>query len=35
MNPPPNFNPLARLYRWMEYFTFGPLLSRTRMRIPL
>lgn len=26
----PNFNRLARLYRWMEYFTFGPLLSRTR-----
>lgn len=30
MNPPPNFNPLARLYRWMELFTFGPFLARSR-----
>jgi SAM-dependent methyltransferase len=30
MNPPPNFSPLARLYRWMEYFTFGPFLQFTR-----
>ena len=30
MNPPPNFNPLARPYRWMELFTFGPFLARTR-----
>ncbi len=30
MNPPPNFNPLARLYRWMEFVTFGPWLSRCR-----
>lgn len=29
MNPP-NFNRLARLYRWMEYATFGPWLSRAR-----
>jgi hypothetical protein len=26
MNPPPNFNRLAGLYRWMELFTFGPWL---------
>lgn len=26
MNPAPNFNPLARLYRWMEYASFGPWL---------
>jgi ubiquinone/menaquinone biosynthesis C-methylase UbiE len=30
MNHPPNFNRLARLYRWMEFATFGPWLSRTR-----
>lgn len=30
MNPPPNLNPLARLYRWMEWFTFGPALDRCR-----
>lgn len=30
MSLPPNFNRLARLYRWMEYFTFGPWLWRTR-----
>lgn len=30
MNPAPNFNPLARLYRWMEYLTFGPWLAKTR-----
>jgi len=30
MNPAPNFNPLAHLYRWMELVTFGPWLSRTR-----
>ncbi|HVC46716.1 MAG TPA: class I SAM-dependent methyltransferase [Terracidiphilus sp.] len=30
MNPPPNLNPLARLYRWMEWFTFGPALGRCR-----
>jgi SAM-dependent methyltransferase len=26
MNPPPNFNRLARLYRWMELACFGPWL---------
>ena len=26
----PNFDPLARLYRWMEYFSFGPMLERCR-----
>lgn len=30
MNPAPDFNPLARLYRWMEFTTFGPFLSLTR-----
>lgn len=30
MNPPPNLNPLASLYRWMEWFTFGPALDRCR-----
>jgi SAM-dependent methyltransferase len=26
MNPPPNLNRLARLYRWMEIASFGPWL---------
>lgn len=26
----PNFDRIARLYRWAEYFTLGPLLERTR-----
>lgn len=26
----PNFDRLAKLYRWMEYATFGPLLARCR-----
>ena len=26
MNPPPNLNRLARLYRWMELVSFGPWL---------
>ena len=26
----PNFNRLARLYRWMEFFSFGPWLWWTR-----
>lgn len=26
----PDFNPLARIYRWMEWLTFGPMLQRTR-----
>jgi ubiquinone/menaquinone biosynthesis C-methylase UbiE len=27
---PANFNRLARVYRWMEWFSFGPLLWRCR-----
>lgn len=30
MSGPPNFNRLARLYRWMEWFSFGPWLALTR-----
>lgn len=30
MSRAPNFNSLARLYRWMEFFSFGPWLSLTR-----
>ncbi len=30
MNRAPDFNPLARLYRWMEYLSFGPWLALTR-----
>ncbi|WP_246153616.1 class I SAM-dependent methyltransferase [Terriglobus albidus] len=30
MNATPNFDRIARLYRWMEWFSFGPLLHRTR-----
>jgi hypothetical protein len=30
MNPPPNFNRLARLYRWLELVSFGPWLMRCR-----
>ena len=30
MNPPPNFNRLAGLYRWMELASFGPWLWRCR-----
>ena len=30
MNGPPNFNRIARLYRWMEFFSFGPWLAFTR-----
>ncbi len=26
----PNFDRIARLYRWLEYLTLGPLLKRTR-----
>ena len=26
----PNFDPLARIYRWMEYLSFGPMLERCR-----
>lgn len=28
--PEPNFNPIARPYRWLEYVTFGPFLERCR-----
>lgn len=27
---PANFNQLARIYRWMEWFSFGPVLWRCR-----
>ena len=27
---PPNFDPVARIYRYAEYLTLGPLLQRTR-----
>jgi len=30
MNQPPNFNRLAELYRWMEWASFGPLLTKCR-----
>ncbi|HUD13974.1 MAG TPA: class I SAM-dependent methyltransferase [Terracidiphilus sp.] len=30
MSQPADFNRLARLYRWMELFSFGPLLALTR-----
>jgi hypothetical protein len=30
VNPIPNFDPLAKPYRWLEYLTFGPYLQRTR-----
>lgn len=30
MSAPPNFDRLARAYRWMEAATFGPLLMQTR-----
>jgi cyclopropane fatty-acyl-phospholipid synthase-like methyltransferase len=29
---PPNFDRLARAYRWMEYFSFGTMLERCRFR---
>ncbi len=28
--PPPNFDAVARVYRWAEYLALGPLLQRTR-----
>ena len=31
MNRAPNFNRLARIYRWLELFTFGPMLARCRL----
>jgi ubiquinone/menaquinone biosynthesis C-methylase UbiE len=30
VNATPNFDRIARFYRWMEWFSFGPLLHRTR-----
>lgn len=30
MNGTPNFDRVARIYRWAEYLTLGPLLQRTR-----
>ena len=30
MNPAPDFNRLARPYRWLEFFSFGPWLALTR-----
>lgn len=30
MIAPPNFDLIARPYRWLEYLTLGPLLERTR-----
>jgi SAM-dependent methyltransferase len=30
MNRPPNFNRLARIYRWMEWASFGPWLGHCR-----
>jgi hypothetical protein len=30
MPPPPNFDPIARAYRWLEYLTFGPCLELCR-----
>jgi len=27
---PPNFDPIARAYRWLEYLSFGPYLERCR-----
>ncbi|MGA3080617.1 MAG: class I SAM-dependent methyltransferase [Terracidiphilus sp.] len=30
MSTVPNFDRLARLYRWMEWFSFGPWLMRSR-----
>ncbi len=30
MNPAPNFDRLARVYRWMEVASFGPVLWRCR-----
>jgi ubiquinone/menaquinone biosynthesis C-methylase UbiE len=28
----PNFDSIARFYRWMEYLSFGPMLERCRFR---
>ncbi|AEU36020.1 class I SAM-dependent methyltransferase [Granulicella mallensis] len=29
----PNFDPIARLYRWAEYLSLGPLLQHTRTHL--
>jgi ubiquinone/menaquinone biosynthesis C-methylase UbiE len=35
MSTPARFGRLARAYRWMEYFSFGPYLKQCRrLRIP-
>lgn len=35
MSAPASFGRLARIYRWMEYFSFGPYLQRIRkLQIP-
>ena len=31
MTTQPNFNPIARPYRWLEYVTLGPTLQRARL----
>ena len=31
-SPLPNFERIARPYRWLEYLTLGPILQRTRTR---
>jgi ubiquinone/menaquinone biosynthesis C-methylase UbiE len=31
MNVPARFGHLARLYRWMEYFSFGPYLQQCKV----
>ena len=31
-SPLPNFDRIARPYRWLEYLTLGPILQRTRTR---
>lgn len=33
MTPAPDFDRLARVYRWLEYASFGPLLMRTRLAL--
>lgn len=36
MTPEPNFNPIARPYRWLEYLTLGRALERCRLHfLPL
>jgi SAM-dependent methyltransferase len=33
MPRPPNFDRVARIYRWAEYLSLGPLLQRTRTQL--